>query len=77
MDSIQVKYNIYKYNETYPNTMIEPITLFFSEDGVNEYNNLMIAMNAICKKNVNPKMESKYPDYIKNPSVFLSLCFFK
>jgi hypothetical protein len=76
MDAIQIKYNIYKYNETYPNTMIQPITLFFSEHGVNEYKNLMIALNAICKKNVNPKMECKYPDYIKNPSVFFESLFF-
>ena len=76
IDSIQIKYNIYKYNETYPNTMIQPITLFFSEDGVKEYRSLMIALNAIYKKNVNPKMASTYPDYIENPSVFFDSLFF-
>jgi uncharacterized protein YneR len=76
MDTIQMKHDIYKYNETYPNTIIEPITLFFSEHGVKKYSSSLMGLYAISNKNINPKMQSEYADYIKNPSELFYPLFF-
>lgn len=76
MDSIYMKYNMDKYNNNYLNTINMPLNLCFNDDGMNKYNKLIIALNAIYNKDIKCKWECLYSDYIKNPySLFDRILF--
>jgi hypothetical protein len=76
MDSIQMKYYMEKYNQTYPHTIHHPLSIFFNEHGVKEYSNILILMDGISKKNIATKLQCEYSNYVKFPyKLFDNLLF--